>query len=141
MFYNLSMKLPLNSTPQTPVESAALSAPQLVERVGKLEHEVLNLRRQVAWFQRQIFGQKSEKCVLTLDPLQGTLGVDFGAVAGTALAAKKTVVAGHERKTEPASSIDEPTLFFDEKKVPVEVIAVPNCDAEGLTPDQYDSTR
>lgn len=68
MFYNISMNSPLNCSPQTPSESASLSAPQLVEMVGKLEHEVLNLRRQVACFQRQIFGQKSEKRVPTPDP-------------------------------------------------------------------------
>lgn len=133
------MNSPLNSSPQTPAESAALSAPQLAERVGKLERENVNLRRQVAWFQRQIFGQKSEKRVPAPDPVQGTLGAGFDAVPGTALPAKKTVVAGHERKSnKPANGADESTLFFDEKKVPVEVIAVPNPDAEGLVPDQYE---
>lgn len=133
------MQSPLNSSPQTPAESVALSAPQLVDLVGKLEREVVNLRRQVAWFQRQIFGQKSEKRLPAPDPLQGTLGIGFDAVPGTALPAKKTVVAGHERKTnKPTSGADESTLFFDEKKVPVEVIAVPNPDAEGLAPDQYE---
>ncbi len=48
-------------------------------------------------------------------------------------------MAGHERKPkQPFNGADESTLFFDEKKVPVEVIAVPNSDAEGLAPDQYE---
>ena len=42
------MQSPLNSSPQTPAESVALSAPQLVDLVGKLEREVVNLRRQVS---------------------------------------------------------------------------------------------
>ena len=46
----------------------ALAPAELIELVSKQEseivkqgHEIVNLRRQVAWFQRQKFGQKSEK--------------------------------------------------------------------------------
>lgn len=124
---------------QPPAEAATLSAQQLAELVGKQEREIVNLRRQVAWFQRQFFGQKSEKRQPEPEGVQGTLGVGFDAVPGTPLPGKKTVVAGHERKPkQPFNGADESTLFFDEKKVPVEVIAVPNSDAEGLAPDQYE---
>ena len=133
----------MHSTPdpscQAPADVAALSAQQLAELVGKQEREIVNLRRQVAWFQRQVFGQKSEKRQPEPEGVQGTLGVGFDAVPGTPLPGKKTVVAGHERKPkQPCNGADESTLFFDEKKVPVEVIAVPNSDAEGLAPDRYE---
>lgn len=59
------MHPPLNSPAQTAAESVALSAPQLLERVGKLEGEVVSLRRQVAWFQRQIFCQKLSDVILS----------------------------------------------------------------------------
>lgn len=127
-----------DSSFQPDAEAAALSAQQLAELVGKQEREIVNLRRQVAWFQRQIFGQKSEKRLPEPEGVQGTLGAGFDAVPGTPLPGKKTVVAGHERKPKQAFGADESTLFFDEKKVPVEVIAVPNPDVDGLTPDQYE---
>lgn len=37
----------------------------------------------------------------------------------------------------PGDGADESTLFFDESKVPVEIIHVPNPDMELLKPDQY----
>jgi hypothetical protein len=51
-----------------PAQAPALTPAQLADLVGKLERENINLRRQVAWFQRQIFGQKSEKALLMLLP-------------------------------------------------------------------------
>jgi len=139
MIYNIAMHSPLNSSSPTPTESVALSAPQLVDLVGKLEREVVNLRRQVAWFQRQIFGQKSEKRHPDPEGVQGILGIGFDAVPDTSLPGKKVVVAGHERKSKPVGNgADESSLFFDEKRVPVEVIAVPNPDMALLKPDQYE---
>ena len=93
----------------------------------------------MAWFQRQIFGQKSEKRHPDPEGVQGILGVGFDAIPETPLPAKKAVVAGHERerKTKPVGA-DESSLLFDEKRVPVEVIAVPNPDMELLKPDQYE---
>ncbi|MFC3107810.1 IS66 family transposase [Undibacterium arcticum] len=131
----------LDSAQSTHAEAPALTASQLVDLVSKQEREIVNLRRQVAWFQRQIFGQKSEKRHPEPEGVQGVLGVGFDAVPGTPLPAKKTVVAGHERERKPKNpndGADESTLFFDEKRVPVEVIAVPNPDMELLKPDQYE---
>lgn len=55
----------------------------------------------------------------------------FDAVPDTPLPLKRTVVAGHERKPkQPSANADESNLFFDEKKVPVEVITVPNPETE-----------
>ncbi len=130
----------------TPTETSTASNPnatartpeQLADMVGKLERENVNLKRQVAWFQRQIFGQKSEKRHVESDGVQGVLGMGFDVVPEPP-PAKKTVVAGHERKPkQPAANADESNLFFDENKVPVEVIAVPNPETEGLAPDQYE---
>lgn len=122
-----------------PAQAPALTPAQLADLVGKLERDNINLRRQVAWFQRQIFGQKSEKRHPDPEGVQGILGVGFDAIPETPLPAKKAVVAGHERerKTKPVGA-DESSLFFDEKRVPVEVIAVPNPDMELLKPDQYE---
>ena len=134
--------MPRSSTSLTPNTTAiaAMAAPALMAMVGKLEHENVHLRRQVAWFQRQIFGQKSERRLPLPDPEQGVLGEDFAGVPDV-VPAPKTRVAGHERDTKSGrgqGAADESTLFFDETKVPVETIAVPNPDIAGLTPAQYE---
>lgn len=49
------------------------------------------------------------------------------------------MVAAHERKAKRVGSgADESSLFFDEKRASVEVIAVPDPDMELLKPDQYE---
>jgi transposase len=139
MIYNIGMDSTPDQARPAPVKEVELTAPELAELVGKLERDNLNLRRQLAWFQRQIFGQKSEKRHPEPEGVQGVLGMDFSAVPGTPLPAKKTVVASHERKAKPAGDgADESALFFDDKKVPVEVIQVPNPDMEALQPGQYE---
>jgi len=137
MTYNFSMPMDPHITPATVAD--APSTAHLADLVAKQEREIVNLRRQVAWFQRQIFGQKSEKRPPLPDGVQGVLGIGFDPVPGTPLPGKKTAVAGHERKAKAAAGgADESSLFFDEKRVPVQVIAVPNPDMDALTPDQYE---
>jgi transposase len=98
------------------------------------------LRAQVAWFQRQLFGKKSEKRIVESDALQGTLGEAFDALPETSAPGKTTRVAGHTRTAAPTHPIgDESALFFDEHKVPVEVIAVPNPEIEGLDPEDIET--
>ena len=139
MKYNFHMPADLNSAQSTPANASALTPAQLADLVGKQEREIINLRRQVAWFQRQIFGQKSEKRHPDPEGVQGILGVGFDAIPDTPLPAKKSVVAAHERKAKTVGDgADESSLFFDDKRVPVEVIAVPNPDMEQLSPEQYE---
>ena len=66
--------------PYSEREMKALAPAELIELVSKQEHEIVNLRRQVAWFQRQIFGQKSERRLPEREGVQGTLGEAFDAV-------------------------------------------------------------
>src|SRR5665213_3483807 len=131
--------------PHSALDSAqkmkALAAAELIEMIGKQEREIVNLRRQVAWFQRQIFGQKSERRLPEADGVQGTLGESFDAVPDAAPPNKKTRVASHERESKPnkpTDGADESSLFFDEQKVPVEVINVPNAEAAGLTAGEFE---
>ena len=131
-------------------EMKALAPAELIELVSKQEseivkqgHEIVNLRRQVAWFQRQIFGQKSEKRLAEADGVQGTLGESFDAVPATETQppAKMIRVSSFDRASKPnrpTDSADESSLFFDEKKVPVETINVANPDVAGLRADDYE---
>ena len=123
----------------TTADSPAPDARQLAALVQAQTHEIARLRAQVAWFQRQLFGKKSEKRIVAPDGVQGTLGDAFDAVLGSVVAGKKTRVAGHERIAAPKRPVeDESTLFFDENKVPVEVIQVANTESEGLDPEDYE---
>jgi transposase len=130
-----------DSATDSDLPRSELASSELVVLVGKQAREIVNLRRQVAWFQRQIFGQKSERRLPEPDALQGSLGEVFAAVPEATPTSRKTRIASHERASGPKHPMgdgDESTLFFDENKVPVEVIDVPNPDAAGLAPDEYD---
>src|ERR1035437_5118887 len=134
------MQIAPTSDTDSAQKMTALAPSELVDLISKQEREIVNLRRQVAWFQRQIFGQKSEKRLPEPEGVQGTLGVSFDAVPDALPPNKKTRVAGHEResKPKPTDGADESTLFFDDKKVPVEVIDVPNPETAGLTTEDYE---
>lgn len=108
--------------------------------------EVAQLRHQLEWFRRQLFGTKSEKRLVEQNSHQGILGQEFNGQGDNAddvnsnTPNKTTTVAGHERKNsvKPAPAGDESTPFFDESKVPVEVIELPSPEAAGLTAEQYE---
>jgi len=135
------MRNVLCSAPSTPDHSGQRSAPELEALVGQLTNEVTQLRRQVAWFQRQIFGEKSERRLPDPEGVQGSLGECFDTIPEVLPENKKTRVEGYDREHKPKRPLDgadESTLFFDEKKVPVEVINVPNPQTDGLSADAYE---
>jgi len=139
--YNSDMQFATTSNSNSAATVTALGPAELVELVGKQSREIVNLRRQVAWFQRQIFGQKSERRLLLPDAIQGYLGQDFSAVPEQPLPGKKSRVAAHEREAQPKQPRDggdEAVLFFDETKVPVKVITVANPEIAGMDPADYE---
>jgi len=144
MSYHRAMHFDLPSDTNSPDQATAMTTSEVADLLrshAKLENEVVALRRQVAWFQRQIFGEKSERRIPESNALQGTLGEAFNIVPETLPAAKKRRIDGYEREQKPkrpTEGADESTLFFDETKVPVEVIHVPNLNATGLTADEYE---
>ncbi|MCX7138601.1 MAG: IS66 family transposase [Proteobacteria bacterium] len=128
--------------PVSATQVEALTPSQMAKMLDDQSIEITQLRRQVAWFQRQIFGQKSERRIDLPAGLQGTLGQDFSAIPETPLPGKKSRVAGHEREAKPKHARDgggdESQLFFDDKKVPVEIITVPNPETEGLAAEDFE---
>lgn len=121
-------------------DTQALDAAHLRDLVKALSSEVIQLRAQLDWFKRQVFGQKSEKRHVASGGEQGILGEGFADQPDACAPGKKTRIAEHERerKSKAFAAGDETNLFFDDKKVPVEVIEVKNPDTEGLSPDQYE---
>jgi transposase len=60
--------------------TVALSSVEMVKLLDVKDREIVHLRRQVAWFQRQIFGQKSERRLPEPEGVQGTLGELFEVI-------------------------------------------------------------
>ncbi|NML61352.1 hypothetical protein HHL21_09740 [Massilia sp. RP-1-19] len=54
--------------------TVALSAVDMAKLLDVKDREIVHLRRQVAWFQRQIFGQKSERRLPEPEGIQGHAG-------------------------------------------------------------------
>lgn len=111
------------------------------EQVGSLLDAVTQLSQRVAWFERQLFGQKSERRLLEPDAVQGSLGGSFDEIPAQRPAVPKIRVDAHERDRklkQPALDGEDAQPFFDEAKVPVEVIEVPNPELEGLAPQDYE---
>jgi hypothetical protein len=78
--YNIDMPSDPRSASETASLAVELTAPEMSALLDAKEREVIRLRRQVAWFQRQIFGQKSERRMPEPAGVQGTLGEAFDVV-------------------------------------------------------------
>ena len=139
--YNINMQITPPSTTETGHNVAALTPVEMASLLDTKEREIVHLRRRIAWFERQIFGQKSERRLPEPEGLQGTLGESFDVVPDDTLPPKKSKVAAHEREQKvknPTELGDDTEQFFDESKVPVEVVQVPNPEVEGLDPEDYE---
>ena len=97
------------------------------ERLGAPEH-------QLAWFKRQLFGEKSERRLVEVPPEQMSLGEGWERTDTPA--PTRPVPAHRRRLAQPRAEQDSP-LFFDEQ-VPVELIEVPNPALQGLGEDDYE---
>jgi transposase len=110
---------------------------QLEEGNRKLQSRVEELTAQIKWFQKQLFGQKSERRVNEPAKEQLFLGEQFQKE----IAEEETqTVKEHERKKRKTRSSDgdDQKLFFDEEVVPVKEIKVANPETEGLKEDEYE---
>src|SRR5438094_988151 len=111
------------SASETASPAVGLTVPEMSALLDAKEREIIRLRRQVAWFQRQIFGQKSERRMPEPEGFQGTLGEAFDVVPDDVAPAKTTKIAAHERAPKNKNKHlidgnDDAALFFDESKVP-----------------------
>jgi len=103
-----------------------------------LKQQVEALRHRLEWFERQVFGSKSERFAPQPDPAQMHLGEVF-PVSQQSTAQRKAVPAHTRRvpQSDMAGDADE-SKFFDESRVPVQTIAVVNPQIAGLAADQYE---
>jgi transposase len=135
----------LTLTPRVPDAAAvaALGPSQIAQLLQSQAAQIEELKRQIEWFKRQIFGNKRERFVHQVDAQQMHLGQLLGDLAHPGDQSETTqIVPAHKRRRTVSDFSDEgadgPATFFDEAKVPVQVIEVPNPEAQGLAPEQYE---
>ncbi len=126
------MHLEQRAQQMSPSEVAALLASHrsLSESHEKLEGEVAELKRQLDWFKKQLFGTKSERRLIDDSPDQLSLGE--GLRPADQAVAPAQPVAGYTRRR-PAKPNDDTAsgLKFDET-VPVEVVELDDPETAGL---------
>ena len=108
-----------------------MSQQKLTARIGELE-------RQLEWFQRQVFGSKSERRILSPDGRQLGLGEQLDATTKAAAVTDETVrsYVRRRRKDPLEGASDDSGLRFD-ASVPVREIQIPNPEIADLPPDSY----
>jgi len=113
--------------------------------IESLQRDNDELKRQVAWFKRQMFGCKSERVMPEPDAQQMHLGQILGEeMAAPACAedrpAGKQSVPAHQRRKRRSDFADDGNLapFFDAAKVPVQTIEVRSAEQQSLANDQYE---
>jgi transposase len=111
----------------------------LVTEIGLLRAENVALKHQLEWFKKQIFGQKSERRLIGADGQQLSFG-DLDGEGGAPPPEKALQVPAHTRRQagKPTTEDDGSGLFFDDSRVPVEVITVVDPKVAGLDPDAYE---
>ncbi len=120
---------------------AAMSPQEVAQLLQSKTATIAELRHQLDWFRRQLFGKKSERFVAQPDPQQMHLGQVLGELpVALELPAAGTKVPGHTRRKPRSDFTDDRKAapFFDESKVPMEIITLPNPEAQGLLPEQYE---
>jgi len=119
---------------------ASYSPAQFIALVQTLFATVQSVQSQLEWFQRQMFGTKSEKLRVLESAHQLALG-EVLAVAPQPVPAKERLVAAHTRREaqqDAAVGEADSVPFFDEARVPVETIELPAPQTEGLRHDEYE---
>jgi transposase len=125
-------------------QAATLRPPEILALLVQqraLQEQNAALKRQVEWFQRQLFGRKSEKRLREPDPAQLTLAgmlTTPGTPADQPPPPTETVKAYQRRfRLRGTELADESELRFDDS-VPVQEILLSNPDVADLPPDAYE---
>src|SRR5262249_37213092 len=119
------------------IVSLLLEQEAITKRNAALAAELEDLRRQLDWLKRQMFGQKSER---RLSPQDDAEQLALGESVGMPPAAPPSItIQEHARRAaKPAwEGTSDSRLRFD-PSVPVRDILVPNPDTELYPPEAYD---
>jgi len=131
-------KAPVSDVPVSRAEFEALVLSLTKDRES-LQSENADLKKQLAWFKRQVFGPKSEKRVEP-NPYQLSLGEAFAPPPEPKdERAKETItyVRGKGPKVRPEDCVTDAGLRFD-PTVPVKTIRLPVLELNGLSDHEYE---
>lgn len=120
------------------MKSATPSTQSLADKCQSLEAENASLRNRVRWFEKQLFGQKSEKRPVE-NPYQGGLDLGDSAEPVQPEGEKQTVIyqRGTAKKQRPDDCVNDSGLRFNDD-VPVEIIDIQPPELSGSEADQYE---
>jgi transposase len=118
-------------------EVAALGADDIAAMLRGYAQTIDGLKAQLDWFNRQLFGRKSERFAPQPEPTQMHLGELMPVVPPQAPDEHK-VPAHTRRKPQSDFADDVAQPFFDETKVPVQTIEVAAPEIAGLSPHEYE---
>jgi transposase len=104
--------------------------------IAELQTQNAALQRRIEWFERQLFGSKSER--LVQNAAQLNLGETFGVVEPSEVERRKTIATHERRVAQKDRAVEAPAPFFDDSRVPVEVIQVPAPEQATLKADEYE---
>ena len=120
-------------------DALAKQLAEISQSMNALREENVELKRQLDWFKRQLFGPKSEKRI-DPNPYQMSLGEEFAAPVDPDEEPEKETISyerGKARKHRPDDCVTDSGLRFDDS-VPVKTITLPILGIEGLSEDDYD---
>ena len=111
----------------------------VLKKNGALESRVVELERQLAWFKNQMFGEKSERRLVDINPDQLPLQGLLGDVPKPLPVVTETITyeRGKAQKQRGSDCVTDSGLRFDDT-VPVEVIEVEAPELKGADADQYE---
>ena len=107
------------------------------ERLEASHARLEEVEQQLRWFKNQLFGTKSERRIIEVDPSQLSLGE--GIIEKTeAKPARATEVRGHRRREQnDKKAQDESGLRFDDS-VPIETIVAKDPETQGLWVHEFE---
>ncbi len=111
--------------------------PAIALEMAQLREENERLKQRVAWFERQVFGQKSEKRPVESPHQSSLLGSAVETKSVPEDKVRVSYLRGKAKKQRPGDSATDTGLRFNDD-VPVEVIKVTPPELSGDNADQYE---
>ena len=145
----MAMDQALPSKHSTAADMAVLSSAELIgllrsqaQTIEALTQQLCALTHQLEWFKRQMFGTRSERLWVLENEKQLALGEVLAPPEAPAPRKERVVAANKRRERQrDAAAVGEAESvpFFDESRVPIETIQVPQPGvAAGLDEGQYE---
>ena len=105
--------------------------------VAALREQVTQLKHELEWFRKQLFGSKSEKRLEDCPDQLRLFGQQQTPVPENQPTQNITYQCGKGKKQRGEDCVNEQGLRFDDS-VPMKTIVLPVLETRGLRPDEYE---